>query len=501
MPKNIVICCDGTGNEFGSTFTKLPNGTRVRENDNSNVLRLYTCLRVNKEQVAYYHPGVGTMGDPNRNTKIGRWWSKVKGMAFGLGFTDNMADAYRFLMDNYATGDRIYLFGFSRGAYTVRALAGALNLYGLLCSGNEGHLSYLLRMYSAASQSAFNFDHGVPRRLPETDQSRVFRETFSRQVTIHFMGVWDTVSSVGWVWDPVKLLYDGQNPIVRKARQAISVSERRCFFQAMPWGRPMSLSDKTLSAEDRQKLEKSLDPGWTHQDIVQAWFPGVHSDVGGSYALSDSDPALAAFNWMLEEAQEKKPPIQADGHEITVPALNESFPDGLRIEGEKEKALRGKPSEFEGIRSWNYPQPEPYTKLHDSLRGAWWLLEAFPHKYFDYKGKMHWQLEPWPHSREIPDDALIHPYLREFLANVGLNYKPRNLNPAKIEDFTAEDGADFRPDARKRLIEGKFGIYRSSRKKQTATSAVAQVAALSATCLCIGAVAFVMTRIRGGWLS
>ena len=502
LPKNIVVCCDGTGNDFGFELAKRPDGTMVYENDNSNVVRLYSCLQVDERQVAYYHPGVGTMGDPTRTWKIQRWWSKVKGLAFGLGFTDNMADAYRFLMDNYTEGDHIYLFGFSRGAYTVRALAGALNLYGLLCSGNEGHLSYLLRMYSEASQKAYDaLDHTVPRRLSETDQSRVFRETFSRQVTIHFMGVWDSVSSVGWVWDPVKLLYDGQNPIVRKARQAISIDERRCFFQAMPWGRPMSLHDPSLKAEDRHKLEKALDPGWTNQDIVQAWFPGVHSDVGGSYRLSQSGPAIAAFEWMLEEAREQKGPedLIPDAHTKAEAAVA-PLQDGLKIETAKELAVRGKTSKFAGIHHWNHPQPSRLSRLHESLCGAWWLLEAFPHKYFDDKGKKHWQFEPWPHSREIPDGALMHPSVREFFAQLDPKYEPGNLDPQKITDFTEEDGPDLHPEARARLIAAKFGIYSINPKRHAATLTAAGLAVTAAACLFLGAAALVLSQVRAGWI-
>ena len=222
-PKNIVVCCDGTGNQFGE--------------ENSNVVKLYTCLTVDRDQRAYYHPGVGTMGDPRQTTWVGKQWSKVKGMAFGAGFQANLADAYKFLMDTYEDGDHIYLFGFSRGAYTVRALAGALNVFGLLCPGNEGHLPYLLAMYSEKSRDAYNKEG--TRQIKQDDISNGFREAFSRDVIIHFAGVWDTVSSVGWIYDPVKLLYEEQNPIVRKGRHAISVDERRCFFQDNLWGPPL----------------------------------------------------------------------------------------------------------------------------------------------------------------------------------------------------------------------------------------------------------------------
>src|SRR5262245_60564890 len=116
MPKNIVICCDGTGNEFGET--------------NSNVVKLYRVLVQDYQtQVAYYHPGLGTMGAPSALGKLAQWWTKVKGLAFGYGLKDNIGDAYSYLMETYQPGDSVYLFGFSRGAYTVRALAAMLYMY------------------------------------------------------------------------------------------------------------------------------------------------------------------------------------------------------------------------------------------------------------------------------------------------------------------------------------------------------------------------------------
>src|SRR5690348_2320212 len=137
--KKIFVFCDGTGNEFENS----PDS----KNGNSNVVKLYTALRVTNNQVAYYHPGVGTMGDPNIRNRVLRYWSQAKGLAFGAGFKDNVLDAYRYLMEVYNDGDDIYIFGFSRGAYTARALAGLIHGYGLLCQGNEGHLLYAWRMF------------------------------------------------------------------------------------------------------------------------------------------------------------------------------------------------------------------------------------------------------------------------------------------------------------------------------------------------------------------
>src|SRR5688572_28304788 len=118
MPKNIVICCDGTDNQF--------------DGDHTNVIRTYRVLRQCDGQTAFYDPGVGTMPEPWWNTQIGKRWAMLKGLAFGTGFLQNIEDAYRFLMTYYQPGDKIFLFGFSRGAYTVRALAGMIHSVGLL---------------------------------------------------------------------------------------------------------------------------------------------------------------------------------------------------------------------------------------------------------------------------------------------------------------------------------------------------------------------------------
>ncbi|MGF7181449.1 T6SS phospholipase effector Tle1-like catalytic domain-containing protein [Tunturiibacter psychrotolerans] len=417
-PKNVVICCDGTGNKYGG--------------DNSNVVKLYTCLNVNAGQRCYYHPGVGTMGDPRHTSWVGRKVSMFGGLAFGIGFTDNMADAYRFLMDHCADGDHIYLFGFSRGAYTIRALAGALRVYGLLCKGNEGHLPYLLAMYSARSRDAFN--KGDRKQIATDSLSDGFRETFSRTVPIHFMGLWDTVSSVGGLYDPVKLLYDGQNSIVRKARHAVSVDERRCFFQANLLGKPLGPPFTPVLTENYSN------PNDQEQDIVQAWFPGVHSDVGGSYKQDESSPALEALRWILSDAEE----------------------DGLEINEEKRSAIFGESSpRYPGLAQMNRP-PKGENRLHKSLTIKWALLEAFPHKYFDQDGKKRWRFTPWPHSREIPDGSLLHPSLRHRLAKI--DYEPKNLDRNCIEDFKRLSALDYHTKVADKLEKGKYGVYRPDKR-------------------------------------
>ncbi len=418
-PKNIIVCCDGTGNQFGP--------------ENSNVVKLYTCLTVDREQVAYYHPGVGTMGAPNRSTWIGKQSSRIAGLAFGLGLTENVAGAYKFLMDHYADGDHIYLFGFSRGAYTVRALAGALYMYGLLCPGNEGHLPYLLKMFSDESRRAYNKEG--TKQVQQSVDSRAFRETFSRVVPIHFLGVWDTVSSVGWIYDPVKLLFEGQNPIVRKGRHAISVDERRCFFQDNLWGPPLPPEETPLL---REKYESSVDQ---RQDILQVWFPGVHSDVGGSYKQCESGPAMNAFRWMLEEAEA----------------------DGLELHPCKRKAILGHgAAEYPALSALNQTAP-PHTRFHPSLTWKWWPLELFPHKYFDQNGKRHWRWVPWPHRRELPDGALLHPSVPERLA-ANPKYRPSNLPENSVRNFAESEDLHLSPAALKHIRGQNYAVFRTETK-------------------------------------
>jgi uncharacterized protein (DUF2235 family) len=202
MPKNIIICCDGTGNDFHNPDT------------DSNVVKLYNTLHICPEQIAYYHPGVGTLGSPNANGWLAKWWSQMRGLAFGAGLLDNVGDAYRYLMNTYETGDHIYLFGFSRGSYTARAVGGLLHVFGLLEPGNEQLIPYILRLYSNMTKQS----QGLSQTFPPEE---AFKYAFSREVEVYFSGLWDTVGSYGWINSPIELPFNGQNPILRTGRHAI----------------------------------------------------------------------------------------------------------------------------------------------------------------------------------------------------------------------------------------------------------------------------------------
>jgi uncharacterized protein (DUF2235 family) len=251
MPKKIVICCDGTGNQFGK--------------QNSNVVKLYKMLVCNAEQIAYYHPGVGTVGARNALTQFARWWTQVIGLAFGYGISDNVADAYQFLMRTFQPGDELYLFGFSRGAYTARSLCGMLHCLGLLTNGNEALIPYAIRL--------------IKGRPIDFAVAADFKKTFSLECKPHFVGLWDTISSVGWVYNAVHFPYTtaASNADFRLVRHAVSIDERRAFFRQNLFGQP----------HDAQ------------QDVQEVWFAGVHSDVGGSYPESESQLSQIALRWMV----------------------------------------------------------------------------------------------------------------------------------------------------------------------------------------------------------
>ena len=353
--KNIVICCDGTGNEFGDY--------------NSNVVKLYSTLVIDgKNQVGYYHPGVGTMGAPTAHNHITKAWSVVMGLAFGAGLLANVGDAYRYLMNIYEDGDRVFIFGFSRGAYTARALAGVLHMFGLLCPGNDGLIPYVIRLYAERTRSASGMTHTFA-------VATEFKATFCRHCPLHFVGVWDTVSSVGWIWDPVKLPYTAQNPDMANGRHAVSIDERRCYFRNNLWGAAL--------------------PG---QNLKQVWFAGVHSDIGGSYAESESGLSKITLEWMICEA----------------------LPAGLLVDGQKAARVLGRIPPPPPV------PPDPNAKLHNSLTPWWWILELLPHSYYDPLSKRtKWRI-PLGARRSIPDGSVLHATVEEK-RRVDPSYKPHNL--------------------------------------------------------------------------
>lgn len=244
--KNIVICCDGTGNEYGENKTNVVRTSEIAIHDRS--------------QIVYYDPGVGTGGFEYEESSR----QVIKDQATGRGLQKNVEDAYRFLMKNYEEGDKIFLFGFSRGAFTVRSLAGMLANCGLLRPHLENLVEYASKVYNKN----------------ETKLHDGFKENYSRNCPVHFIGVWDTVESLNF--SASERFHDHRlNPEIPYAYHAVALDEIRKDFPPCLW--------------DERRVDSSK------QTLEQVWFAGVHSDVGGWYkehGLSD-----IALRWMLANAK------------------------------------------------------------------------------------------------------------------------------------------------------------------------------------------------------
>ncbi len=245
--KNIVICCDGTGNEYGR--------------NNTNVVETYTLAAKDDRQVTYYDPGVGT-GGWEYHEEDGTLRS-LSDQATGYGLQKNVEDVYRYLMGSFERGDRVYLFGFSRGAFTVRALAGMLYKCGLLRADAANLVEYASKVYNTPDNDAV---------------AQGFRTVFGRPCPVYFIGVWDTVESLAL--NASKRFHDARlNPEVRYGYHALAIDEKRKDFRPYLW--------------DEDKVRE-------RQLIEQVWFAGVHSDVGGWYA--ERGLSNIALQWMLDRA-------------------------------------------------------------------------------------------------------------------------------------------------------------------------------------------------------
>lgn len=351
--KNIVICCDGTNNQL--------------ETNQTNVFRLFLSLEdVPHLQIVYYDPGVGTLAQPSIRSQIGKKLSLVYGLAFGVGFTRNLEEAYSFLMQNYMPGDRLFLFGFSRGAYTVRALAGMLHMFGLLHRDQENLVPYVSRAYTSA-----NFE--VAERV---------KKVARKDVCIEFLGLWDTVTSLGFAYKRKALPYTTNNESVRVVRHAISIDERRSYFRQNRWGRAFAAK----------------------QDIKEVWFAGVHSDVGGGYP--EGDPSDGSGNnrsalskitlqWMVEEAKKF----------------------ALRVDDSKhQQTLQGKfPAPFE---------PNAGAIANESLRSLWWIAEFLPMNYTLRHNAFYF---PFGRRRTILKGEIVHQSVIDRKDAKEAKYQPPNL--------------------------------------------------------------------------
>lgn len=329
-PRQLILACDGTNNT-------LTGGCH-----DTNVLALIGQLvPTDTAQILYYDPGVGS---PDQVPPVGfindlnRKRERVAGLAMGKGIYENIAEAYGFLIDHFQPGDQIYIFGFSRGAFTARCVAGMVNLFGIIRTESKPLILTLIRVYFS---TPFGVDvdtakrHGrkaaerawerreTNRRLAEATRIRTpdpapekvleylgkkqarrsmreevvsqVREKFTsphgKTAVVHFVGVWDTVSSVGIPLLKREITGTGttkDKPGLRHVRHALSMDEHRLSFKPR------------LYWDDDYPEDERFDPA--EPSLRQRWFRGVHSDVGGGYDVNEAGLADEAYRWMLGEA-------------------------------------------------------------------------------------------------------------------------------------------------------------------------------------------------------
>jgi len=262
--KNIVLCADGTWN--------TPVGVGA-DAGGTNVWKLYCAAQDTPTQLKYYDSGVGTDGTPI---------SHLTGGAMGEGLFQKVQDCYTFLAHVHDPGDRIYIFGFSRGAYTARSVGGMIAAFGVpsinLSNATTPEIFAAYRERDPAKRAALK---------------QHLTESYGLQpVNIAMVGVWDTVGSLGIPGALFEVLNEGKygfldttlSDCVDHAYHAISIDERRMQFAPTLW----TNKDGSYRTNDAR--------------CEQVWFPGVHCDVGGSYA--DGDLADITLGWMMHKATE-----------------------------------------------------------------------------------------------------------------------------------------------------------------------------------------------------
>ncbi|KIO29821.1 hypothetical protein M407DRAFT_226348 [Tulasnella calospora MUT 4182] len=401
-PKTLILCFDGTSNSFSD--------------ENTNVVRLFNALEKHKtgKQMCYYQPGIGTYLAPTAG------WSpslqsaaKLMDMAFAWYLDWHIMGGYKFLMENFSDGDNICLFGFSRGAYTARCLAGMLHKVGLLPKSNEEQIPFAYKKYKDSTPNG-------------KVNAKGFKCTFSRDVEIEFLGVWDTVGSVGLF--SRHLPFTASNTIVRTFRHALALDEHRAKFRPNPWHRvapsaaaarfdpdrgtpaidyaARAVSDGSGSDYDEEYYHGKYH-GSKETDVKEVWFAGCHADVGGGSAHNNKTNTLAnpSLVWMVNEILAADAPILF-----------------------KKRAFEDMPA-FDALMIKDANAP-----MYDQLqrKKIWWVLEWIPlwQYHQDKEGSWHKGFY-WNRGRprEIQDpEPLFHSSVK-----LRKNYEPRARLPPDVK--------------------------------------------------------------------
>jgi len=316
--KRLIVCCDGTWQSLNNF-------------DPTNVAKLAKAVKLKSEkdnvpQILYYHDGVGTQGLKDR----------LMGGAFGKGLDLVIANAYRFLCMNYSIGDEIYLFGFSRGAYTVRSLAGLIYNCGILKRENILQIPEAIKKYRSRDEK----DH--PTKGENAEQFRIDNalqpSDNQSPANVTLLGCWDTVGSLGIpdIAPSLKIdeIINGQyrfhdttiNPKIQNALHAVAIDERRKVFDVTP-------------------MEKNSNN--SEQKLRQVWFPGDHGCVGGGKAHKDDESQKAEPNpfaqvtlkWMIDSIKDLKLGLEVNEKLIGNIPSYDKLPEKFPFENESKSFL------------------------------------------------------------------------------------------------------------------------------------------------------------------
>lgn len=303
--KRLVFCFDGSWNRLDAPFS-----TNV-------VITAESVLPIafdGTTQAIFYDEGVGT-----------RKGEKLSGGLFGHGIVQNLGDAYRFLIFNHTPGDEIYIFGFSRGAYTARSFAGLLSTCGILRRGDAAKVTDAILLYQQRKPQDVNFDAEMmafrrqysPQICVSDEEDRWRSQNVPNyqigtvpHLRITYLGVWDTVGALGvparYQWlnflDRKYEFHDTSlSAFVKSARHAVAIDERRKDFVPTLW-------------DNVEEMNKSVGIAAEADDAPyqQKWFPGVHGSVGGGgvrRGLSDR-----ALDWVLDGARHQGLELDASDH-------------------------------------------------------------------------------------------------------------------------------------------------------------------------------------------
>jgi len=442
-PRTNVVCFDGTGGQYSSM--------------NTNVVKLFGLLRKDCPdlQAIYYQPGLGTYFAPGVVSPLLTRIASLADEGIAWYLDVHIMNGYQFLMSNYRAGDKICIFGFSRGAYTARALAGMLDKIGLLTKDNLQQVNFAYKMYTRTDKEGIELAAG-------------FKRTFSHDVNIDFLGVWDTVQSTGVLYSRT-LPFTSSNTAIRVFRHALSLDERRGRFRPnlyhwptpQPEDLPQNSSNgtggitsffKNLFKKRSTKNDQSLlagdsadayrrsddvtsngslpkpmyiaDEEQSCTDVLEVWFSGCHSDVGGGNVQDNVQVSLAQIplHWMVEQVMQSDCGIIFDESELARIGFTPSQP----VDAGRSGAQTSNP---------DYPEhSDAIAPLFDELiiQKAWWILEFLPtaNAWQDDQGEWHrqWRIN-FGRPRFIPyQRPKFHHTVKERMDDQSLKYKPKALH-------------------------------------------------------------------------